>query len=157
MISHNYKMSTSKKILAKLESLESKIDELLNTVSKLENASTTRRPEASAPSPNYPPVVTKVDRVILTKYKTYCLLTGNTFDIRNDFKALGGKWDGDSKGWKIKMTNIDDFATFQKELSNKCVTLKIKEGIESTATIPKPSLNFEELGDCMIDDSSDSE
>lgn len=29
------------------------------------------------------------------------LITGNTFPVKDQIKALGGKWDADAKGWKV--------------------------------------------------------
>ena len=148
-------MSTSKKILSKLDQLESKIDGLIARLNKLSSIDAV--PTSTKPNLNYPAVATKAGHVVLTEYDDYCLITGNTFDIRNEFKVLGGKWDGDSKGWKIKFSNIENYGAFRKSLSNKCVTLKIKQGGKPDESNSKTSVNLIELHDCMIDDSSDSE
>jgi|GEM_PF-2802873 len=29
------------------------------------------------------------------------LITGNTYPVRNEIKALGGKWDPKTKGWRV--------------------------------------------------------
>lgn len=29
------------------------------------------------------------------------LITGNTYPVKDQIKALGGKWDADSKGWRV--------------------------------------------------------
>lgn len=35
------------------------------------------------------------------------LITGNTFPVKNQIKALGGRWDADAKGWKVPAEKAD--------------------------------------------------
>jgi hypothetical protein len=32
---------------------------------------------------------------------TTVLITGNTYPVKDQIKALGGKWDKDAKGWRV--------------------------------------------------------
>ena len=103
-------MSSAKKILTKLESISSKLDEVLNRLDKLEKKTVNSKKTASASStPNV-----KVGKVLVTEYDKYIMVTGDTFGIRNDFKVYRGKWDGESKGWKIMTSNIESYEDFKK-------------------------------------------
>ncbi|MDP9175642.1 MAG: hypothetical protein M3O30_17500 [Planctomycetota bacterium] len=35
------------------------------------------------------------------------LITGNTFPVKDQIKALGGRWDADAKGWKVPAEKSD--------------------------------------------------
>jgi hypothetical protein len=35
------------------------------------------------------------------------LVTGNTFPVKDQIKAMGGRWDGDAKGWKVPADKAD--------------------------------------------------
>ena len=145
-------MSNTKKILRKLDDIDSKLNEVLSRLSKLESKKVSNSNNATITStPNV-----KVGKVVITEYNDHILITGDTFDIRNDFKLYRGKWDGDSKGWKIIMKNIEDYDEFKTELKDKCTKLDIKQGANTLKndTTDSPSNSG---GGCMIMDSSDSE
>ena len=38
---------------------------------------------------------------------TAVLITGNTFPVKDQIKALGGKWDAESKGWRVPADKAD--------------------------------------------------
>ncbi len=35
------------------------------------------------------------------------LITGNTYPVKEQIKALGGKWDADEKGWRVPAEKAD--------------------------------------------------
>uniref|UniRef100_A0A6C0B5C9 Uncharacterized protein n=1 Tax=viral metagenome TaxID=1070528 RepID=A0A6C0B5C9_9ZZZZ len=148
-------MSSAKKILTKLESISSKLDEVLNRLDKLEKKTINSKKNAPSSSP---PTV-KVGKVLITEYDKYILVTGDTFDIRNDFKVYRGKWDADSKGWKIMTSNIENYEDFKNDLQQKCSALKTTKG--KLVKLKKPTSDSSspgsDEGECMIMDSSDSE
>jgi hypothetical protein len=37
----------------------------------------------------------------MTTKTTTVLITGNTFPVKDQLKALGGRWDAESKGWRV--------------------------------------------------------
>ena len=114
-------MSSAKKILSKLTNIESKFDQVLSRLDKLETrGSSSSKKNISAPSTNV-----KVGKVQITEYDAHILVTGDTFDIRNDFKVYSGKWDGDSKGWKIMRSNLNNYDDFKEELKSKYSKLQL--------------------------------
>lgn len=36
------------------------------------------------------------------------LITGNTFPVKDQLKALGGKWDANAKGWRVPSEKAAD-------------------------------------------------
>ena len=38
---------------------------------------------------------------------TTVLITGNTYPVKDQIKALGGKWDPDQKGWLVPSEKAD--------------------------------------------------
>ena len=74
-------MSNTKKILRKLDDIDSKLNEVLSRLSKLESKKVSNSNNATITStPNV-----KVGKVVITEYNDHILITGDTFDIRNDF------------------------------------------------------------------------
>ena len=145
-------MSSAKKILSKLTNIESKLDQVLSRLDKLETrGSSSSKKNISAPSTNV-----KVGKVQITEYDAHILVTGDTFDIRNDFKVYRGKWDGDSKGWKIMRSNLNNYDDFKEELKSKCSKLQLSKGKNTKSTVTVDSHKSSE-GGCMILDSSDSD
>lgn len=148
-------MSKSSKIFDKLSSIDATLKIILKRLDAVEK---------SGKSPVKKKTVTvnqKVGPVNITEFTNHILITGDTFDIRDHFKQVGGKWDGDNKGWKIMKTRISNYGEFKEDLETKCSKLNIKTG-ESK----KPGLEIDEknltdmssmdnLG-CMIS-SSDEE
>lgn len=141
-------MSNTKKIIAKLDTINSKLDNILSRLDKLES-------QSKSPKNNIKKTITevKVDRIFIDKYPDYILITGNTFDIKNQFKVLGAKWDGDSKGWKIPLKNIDDYDTFKANLSEKCN--KLKENIRKKSQSMPVDLPVEPPTEYMIESSDE--
>lgn len=39
--------------------------------------------------------------------ETTVLITGNTYPVKDQIKALGGKWDPAAKGWKVPADKAD--------------------------------------------------
>lgn len=37
----------------------------------------------------------------MTTKTTTVLITGNTFPVKDQLKALGGRWDAGAKGWRV--------------------------------------------------------
>jgi hypothetical protein len=37
----------------------------------------------------------------MTNSKSTVLVTGNTYPVKDQIKALGGRWDAASKGWRV--------------------------------------------------------
>jgi len=144
-------MSNTKKILSKLNEINSKLDSIVSRLDKLES-------KTKSPKNNIKKTITepKVGKIVIDKYPAHILITGNTFDIRNQFKVLGAKWDGESKGWKIPLKNIDDYEEFKNGLSEKCN--KLKENIcKNTESHSKSINNVSPVNTgCMIE-SSDEE
>ena len=154
-------MSSAKKILQKLDGIDSKLNDILARLTKLESQKIHSKKVALKSAP-----VVKVGKVLITEYGDHILITGDTFDIRNDFKIYRGKWDGDSKGWKIMNSAIDDYAGFKEELETKCSKLQIlvgKSGKTKSTTkstgksSPTSGLGPDDHDSCMIMDSSDSD
>ena len=146
-------MSNTKKILTKLSAIESKLDEVL---SRLNNPGS--RPASSskkASQANVPNV--KVGKVVITEYEGHILITGDTFDIRNEFKVYRGKWDGDSKGWKIMRSNLSDYEDFKENLKKMCTQLQISVGQSLKSSGNTKGSEQSDDGDCMIMDSTDSD
>ena len=145
-------MSSAKKILKRLDDIEGKLDQLLSKLSKLEKTESPKQTKHKEPT-------AKVGKVVITEYADSILITGDTFDIRNEFKLLGGKWDGDNKGWKINRSRIEDYSTFKQTLKTKTVSLNIKQGLKKTKgskfRIKETTVNH--LDNCMILDSSESD
>lgn len=38
---------------------------------------------------------------------TTVLITGNTYPVKEQIKALGGRWDSRAKGWNVPIENAD--------------------------------------------------
>jgi len=148
-------MSGAKKILTKLSAIESKLDNVLSRLSKLEASGGVN----SGKTISQTPTNVKVGKVVITEYDNYILITGDTFDIRNDFKVYRGKWDGDSKGWKIMKSNLSDYENFKDELEKKCSKLQLSKGKTSKSSGGSTTdSGIDGASDpCMISDSSDSE
>ena len=36
------------------------------------------------------------------------LITGNTYPVKEQIKALGGRWDAESKGWNVPVEKADE-------------------------------------------------
>jgi hypothetical protein len=36
------------------------------------------------------------------------LITGNTFPVKDQLRAMGGKWDADAKGWRVPADKADE-------------------------------------------------
>jgi hypothetical protein len=36
------------------------------------------------------------------------LITGNTFPVKDQLRALGGRWDADEKGWRVPADKADE-------------------------------------------------
>lgn len=36
------------------------------------------------------------------------LITGNTYPVKDQLKALGGRWDGQAKGWRVPAGRADE-------------------------------------------------
>jgi hypothetical protein len=147
-------MSSAKKILTKLSAIESKLDEVLSRLTKLETSG-----GVNSKTIGTTPADVKVGKVLITEYDNYILITGDTFDIRNDFKVYRGKWDGDSKGWKIMSSNLSDYENFKDELKKKSTTLQVSKGkiSKSSNVVNTDSGGGGASGACMISDSSDSD
>jgi hypothetical protein len=47
----------------------------------------------------------------MAKAAKMVLITGNTFPVKDQIKALGGKWDADAKGWKVPADKADEART----------------------------------------------
>tara|TARA_B110000967_G_C18645579_1_gene440703 strand:- start:14 stop:463 length:450 start_codon:yes stop_codon:yes gene_type:complete len=148
-------MSKASKIFDKLSTIDTKLNTILKRLDALE------KPRKSPVKPKTVTVNKKVGPVNITEFTNYILVTGDTFDIRDHFKQVGGKWDGDNKGWKIIKTRMSDYGEFKEDLETKCSKLNIKIG-----KLQKPGLEIGEknatnissmdnLG-CMIS-SSDEE
>ena len=146
-------MSNTKKIMVKLSEISTKLDTLLSRMDKLES-------QRKNPLNNIQKTTTdaKVGNIFIDKYPDNILITGNTFDIRNQFKVLGAKWDGDSKGWKIPLKNIGDYDEFKNGLSKKCN--KLKENIhknKNTQSATSDSSASHQNNTCMIESSDDED
>lgn len=68
----------------------------------------------------------------MTKTKTVAI-TGNTFPVKDQIKALGGKWDADSKAWMVPADKADQ----AKALVSGAPTPK-REEPRSRREAPKP-------------------
>src|SRR5271154_2057721 len=62
-------------------------------------------------------------------------ITGNTFPVKDQLKALGAKWDGDNKAWMIDASKANE--------ARKIVANALKE---VTTTKSKP--HFPRCADC---------
>lgn len=146
-------MSKSTKILDAVTAMNNKLDIIMKRLDKLEK--TQKSPVKSIKKST--PVIS-VGPVNITEFSKYILITGDTFDIKAEFKKVGGKWDGDNKGWRIIRTRISDYEDFKKDLKNKSSKLNIKTGKEkNTDQLPEDntySSTLDNIG-CMISSSDD--
>ncbi len=67
------------------------------------------------------------------------LITGNTFPVKDKLKELGGKWDPDSKGWKVP----DD-----KEKEALDLVSKGNSGGGTTSVVSKQSYRPSKCKEC---------
>jgi len=152
-------MSKTKEIIKKLTTLESKLDSVLEKLEKLERRVSTQSPVKTKNTKKKDPVnVVKVNKIKIAESSDSILITGDTYDIKNDFKVYRSKWVGEVKGWRLMLSNIPDYEQFKEELRNKCNKLVIAEAedtIETGATV-------NDVGDyldnnCMIESSEDDD
>ena len=152
-------MSKTKEIIKKLTTLESKLDSVLEKLEKLERRVSTQSPVKTKNTKKKVPVnVVKVNKIKIAESSDSILITGDTYDIKNDFKVYRSKWVGEVKGWRLMLSNIPDYEQFKEELRNKCNKLVITEAedtIETGATV-------NDVGDyldnnCMIESSEDDD
>ena len=134
----------------------SKLDVLFKKVEKLEKNQTKSVVTQTRKKPKVEEKPIKVGNITITESEDSILITGDTFDIRNDFKKLSAKWAGDVKGWKIMRRNIDDYLVFKNDLDNKCGRLQIKEATTSTKSTVVNGTD-DNVDMCMIESSSDEE
>jgi len=152
-------MSKTKEIIKKLTALESKLDSVLEKLEKLERRVSTQSPVKTKNTKKKDPVnVVKVNKIKIAESSDSILITGDTYDIKNDFKVYRSKWVGEVKGWRLMLSNIPDYEQFKEELRNKCNKLVItaaEDTIETGATV-------NDVGDyldnnCMIESSEDDD
>lgn len=60
----------------------------------------------------------------MTTKTTTVLITGNTFPVKDQLKALGGRWDAESKGWRVPA----DKAVEAQEIAGPKTTTNTRKG-----------------------------
>ena len=78
-------MSKTKEIIKKLTTLESKLDSVLEKLEKLERRVSTQSPVKTKNTKKKDPVnVVKVNKIKIAESSDSILITGDTYDIKND-------------------------------------------------------------------------
>lgn len=84
-------------------------------------------------------------KINLNIYQNGVLITGYTYDIKDDIKKLKGFWNPDNKGWIIR---TNDIVNINDQLSKKCTNINIVDvdselEFESSAPRKESSLDTE--------------
>jgi len=155
-------MSKTKEIMKRLTMIESKMDLILEKLDNLEKRVTTKSPAKTKNTKNTKSKTSanpvKVNKVKIAESSDSILITGDTYDIKNDFKIYRSKWVGEVKGWRLMLSNIPDYEQFKDELRQKCNKLIITEGIHTTGsdTVVNDVSDFLD-NSCMIESSDDED
>lgn len=76
-------------------------------------------------------------KINLNIYQNGVLITGYTYDIKDDIKKLKGFWNPDNKGWIIR---TNDITHINDQLSKKCTNINIvdvDEELEFESSAPR--------------------
>lgn len=140
-----------KELITKVDSIENtiqtKFGELEYRLSKLEmkqtsgeskpaiakktTASTTKVVKVAAPI--------KKGNITIDIYNDNLLITGETFDRKDLIKSLGGKWNGEHKGWTIPIKQLDNA---KEKLETYCANIEYNEhdsNLLNSSFVKKPA------------------
>ena len=84
------------------------------------------------------------------------LITGNTYPVKDQIKALGGRWDADAKGWRVPADKATEaqalvsgggsgMAATKSSRPRKCVVC----GVVPYYTRGYPSVKIYRSGECQ--------
>jgi hypothetical protein len=86
------------------------------------------------------------------------LITGNTYPVKDQIKALGGRWDADAKGWRVPENKADEARALvaggstgtaspaKKFRHTKCVVCGVKQSFNSRGY---PNVRIYRSGECQ--------
>ena len=89
---------------ARLTAIEKKLDTLIALMNTRSSPSATKSGKV-VKSRVKTEAVLKSGNAQITIYNNTILVTGNTYNNKNQIKSVGGRWDKDSKGWKVSLDN----------------------------------------------------
>jgi len=88
----------------RLTAIEKKLDTLIKLMNTRSSPSATKSVKATKSRVKTEPVL-KSGNAKIVVYNDIILITGNTYNNKNHIKSVGGRWDKDSKGWKVSLDN----------------------------------------------------
>lgn len=63
--------------------------------------------------------IVKNGNAILNLYNDFIIITGNTYENKENIKQIGGKWNKENKGWKLPIDKIDEVKDMVKKYFTK--------------------------------------
>ena len=132
-------MSSSQKILKKLDAIDSRISNMEKSLKKLDAVENrmahlekvmkllAQKSSGSSSSVSTASVLTRKGKIVLNESESSITVTGNTYDLKAYLKTFRAKWDPDTKGWEIQRKNITDYTSFKNHLNEQCSSVQIKQ------------------------------
>lgn len=63
--------------------------------------------------------IVKNGNAIVNLYNDFIIITGNTYENKENIKQIGGKWNKENKGWKLPIDKIDEVKDMVKKYFTK--------------------------------------
>ena len=100
----------------RLNNIETKLDCIIELLNKL-NKDNISLPNLQNDK-NQKKIV-KNGNAILNLYNDFIIITGNTYENKENIKQIGGKWNKENKGWKLPIDKIDEVKDMVKKYFTK--------------------------------------
>lgn len=100
----------------RLNNIETKLDCIIELLNKLNKDS------ISLPNLQNDKNQTKIVKngnAIVNLYNDFIIITGNTYENKENIKQIGGKWNKENKGWKLPIDKIDEVKDMVKKYFTK--------------------------------------
>lgn len=79
------------------------------------------------------------------------LITGNTYPVKEEIKALGGRWDAEAKGWRVPSDKADDARKLVAKAGSSGSTSASRPKHFRCADCGAPSRGYYRCYDCSLE------